>query len=228
MNRTGLLIALAIAVVVGILFALYAELDLTLSGIFYDAATRRWRVLDTPTGKLRHVASWLIALVVAPAVIALLVKLVLTRRPMLVPGRAIVLMISTLVLGPGLLVNVILKDNSGRPRPLYVTEFGGQEHFRPWWDMRGDCEKNCSFVAGEPSGAFWTMAGAAVVPPHWRGPGGRAAHVGGRAFLHRRGVQRHRRLPADLASPRLAVPLADASLRRRHRALARTRRNARL
>ena len=22
--------------------------------------------------------------------------------------------------------------------------------------------------AGEPSGAFWTLAGAAVVPPHWR------------------------------------------------------------
>jgi len=49
-----------------------------------------------------------------------------------------------------------------------VTEFGGDEHFRPWWDPRGDCPKNCSFVAGEPSGAFWTMAGAAVVPPQWR------------------------------------------------------------
>src|SRR5262249_58444709 len=47
-------------------------------------------------------------------------------------------------------------------------EFGGDEHFRPWWDPRGDCPKNCSFIAGEPSGAFWTMAGAAVVPPQWR------------------------------------------------------------
>jgi lipid A 4'-phosphatase len=168
MNRTGLLIALAIAVVVGIAFAVYPELDLSLSGVFYDAGSHRWRVLDSPTGRLRHVASWLIALVAAPAFIALLVKLIRPRRPMWLPGRAMVLMITTLVLGPGLLVNVILKDNSGRPRPLYVTEFGGQEHFRPWWDMRGDCEKNCSFVAGEPSGAFWTMAGAAVVPPQWR------------------------------------------------------------
>ena len=86
MNRTGLLIALAIAVVVGIVFALYAELDLTLSGVFYDAATRRWHVLDWPGGRLRHLAGWLIALVVAPAVIALLVKLVLPRRPMLAAG----------------------------------------------------------------------------------------------------------------------------------------------
>ena len=38
----------------------------------------------------------------------------------------------------------------------------------PWWDPRGDCPKNCSFVAGEPSGAFWTLAPAAVTPPQWR------------------------------------------------------------
>ncbi len=136
MNRTGLLIALAIAVVVGIVFAVYPELDLALSGVFYDAGSHRWRVLDSPTGRLRHVASWLIALVAAPAFIALLVKLVLPRRPMWLPGRAVVLMITTLVLGPGLLVNVVLKDNSGRPRPIYVTEFGGQSPFLPWWDLR--------------------------------------------------------------------------------------------
>ena len=38
----------------------------------------------------------------------------------------------------------------------------------PWWDPRGDCPKNCSFVAGEPSGAFWTLAPAALTPPAWR------------------------------------------------------------
>jgi membrane-associated phospholipid phosphatase len=77
-------------------------------------------------------------------------------------------MIVTLGLGPGLVANVILKDNWGRPRPIYVTQFGGDEQFRPWWDPRGTCDKNCSFVAGEPSGAFWTLAPAAVTPPAWR------------------------------------------------------------
>ena len=32
-----------------------------------------------------------------------------------------------------------------------LTEFGGTGHFVPWWDPRGDCPKNCSFIAGEPS-----------------------------------------------------------------------------
>jgi lipid A 4'-phosphatase len=181
MNRTGLLIALAIAVVVGIVFALWPGLDLALSSLFYDAAAKRWRVLDTPSGTVRDLAAWLIALIAAPAFIALLVKLVLPRRPMLLPGRAAILMIATLALGPGLAVNVILKDNSGRPRPLYVTEFGGKEAFLPWWDWRGACSKNCSFVAGESSGAFWTMAGAAVVPPHWRAAAYGAAIVFGSA-----------------------------------------------
>lgn len=167
MNRTGLLIALAIAVLVGLPFAFDPGLDLALSALFYDADTG-WRVLDTPSGLLRNLASWTIAGIVGPAIIALAIKLVLPRRALLLPGRAIVLMVMTLALGPGLLVNVVLKDNSGRPRPFYVTQFGGNEAMRPWWDPRGDCDKNCSFVAGESSGAFWTMAGAAVAPPHWR------------------------------------------------------------
>jgi lipid A 4'-phosphatase len=168
MNRTGLLIALAIAVVVGTAFAIDPTLDVTLSGLFYDAATKRWRVLDWPSGRVRELASWIITLVAAPAFIALFVKLLLPRRPLFMPGRAIVLMISTLALGPGLMVNVVLKDNWGRPRPFFLTEFGGTAPLLPWWDPRGQCEKNCSFVAGEPSGGFWTMSAAAVAPPHWR------------------------------------------------------------
>jgi membrane-associated phospholipid phosphatase len=30
------------------------------------------------------------------------------------------------------------------------------------------CDFNCSFVAGEPAGAFWTLAPAALAPPPWR------------------------------------------------------------
>jgi membrane-associated phospholipid phosphatase len=40
-----------------------------------------------------------------------------------------------------------------------------------WWDPRGDCSKNCSFVAGEPSGAIWMVSAAAVLPPPWRPAG---------------------------------------------------------
>ena len=90
------------------------------------------------------------------------------HRPLLVPGRAVVFLISTLVLGPGLVVNVGLKDNWGRSRPIDVPQLGGSEHFTAWWDPRGGCAKNCSFVTGDGSGAFWTLAPAALAPPAWR------------------------------------------------------------
>ncbi|MEA2830982.1 MAG: lipid 4-phosphatase, partial [Bradyrhizobium sp.] len=39
MNRTGLFIALALALVVGSLFGIYPELDLKLAALFYDTTS---------------------------------------------------------------------------------------------------------------------------------------------------------------------------------------------
>ncbi len=166
MNRTGLVIALAVATIVGVIFGLRPDLDLKLAGLFFDPARGGfWRSYDPLYLRARDAATWLITLAAMPAVVALVVKFIRPQRPLLIPGRAIVLMLVTLALGPGVVANLVLKEHWGRPRPIDVTEFGGTEHFRPWWDPRGDCPKNCSFVAGEPSGAFWTLAPAAVVPP---------------------------------------------------------------
>ena len=72
------------------------------------------------------------------------------------------------MLGPGLLVNLTLKNHWGRPRPIEVAQFGGDKQFVAWWDPRGTCDGNCSFVSGDVSGAIWTIAPAALVPPPWR------------------------------------------------------------
>jgi lipid A 4'-phosphatase len=168
MNWTGLLIALAIAAGVGLVFGIRPDLDLKLAGLFFDPAKGFWRSYDPGYLRARDAATWLIALVAAPAVVALVVKLLRPRSPLIIPGRAIVLMLLTLALAPGLVANLVFKEHWSRPRPIDVADFGGAEHFRPWWDPRGDCPKNCSFVAGEPSGAFWTFSAAAVMPPPWR------------------------------------------------------------
>lgn len=168
MTRTGLLIALAIAAAVGLVFAIAPALDLALVKPFYHPETGLWLAVGKSVARLRRAAAWLIALAAAPAFLGLLVKLVFPRRPMLIPGRAAVLMITTLALAPGLVTNVILKDHWGRPRPIDVTQFGGADQFVPWWDPRGGCPNNCSFVAGEASGAFWMLAPAMLCPPQWR------------------------------------------------------------
>jgi membrane-associated phospholipid phosphatase len=72
------------------------------------------------------------------------------------------------IIAPGLLTNVLLKEHWNRPRPMAVDVFGGERTFMPWWDPRGACPHNCSFVSGDVSMAAWTVAVAAVAPPAWR------------------------------------------------------------
>jgi membrane-associated PAP2 superfamily phosphatase len=172
MNRTGLIIALAVAAVVGAIFGLFPQLDLAISAPFYpirDPGHNTFGLHLYPSVQLaRDIGLWVSTLIIIPVVAALVLKLLLPRRKLLISGRAIIFLISTMALAPGLLVNVTLKDHWGRPRPIDVTQFGGDQHFVAWWDPRGDCPGNCSFVSGDVSGAVWTIAPAALVPPPWR------------------------------------------------------------
>jgi lipid A 4'-phosphatase len=169
MNRTGLAIALTVAVAAGVLFAIDPRLDIDISAHFHDPQINLFDANVQPwVMNSRAAARWLIALIVAPACFAIIGKLLLPRFRMLIGGRAALFLVLTLALGPGVLANVILKDHWGRARPIDVTELGGSFRFTAWWDPRGDCPNNCSFIAGEPSGAFWTLAPAALAPPQWR------------------------------------------------------------
>jgi lipid A 4'-phosphatase len=172
MTRTGLIIALAFAAVVGLVFGLFPGLDLAVARYFYrfvDDNNNAFALrLNPMLMTVRDIGLWIGAALVAPAVIALVIKLILPRRKLLISARAIIFLTLTMALGPGFLVNVTLKDHWGRPRPIDVTQFGGDQHFMPWWDPRGDCPGNCAFVSGDVAGAVWTMAPAALAPPQWR------------------------------------------------------------
>jgi lipid A 4'-phosphatase len=169
MNRTGLVIALVMAAVVGVTFAVYPRLDIAISAIFYDRSINLFKVnAQAWVNFTRDAVRWFIALIFAPAILVLIGKLVMPKRRMPIGGRAALFLILTMALGPGVLTNLVLKQHWGRARPIDITELGGDFRFTPWWDPRGDCPDNCSFVAGEPSGAFWTLAPAALAPPQWR------------------------------------------------------------
>jgi lipid A 4'-phosphatase len=168
-NRTGLTIALVIGFVAGLICAVDPQLDLDVAGLTFDPGWQLFGVNAQPWVQYtREAARVIIGLLVLPAFIAILGKLILPHRRMLIEGRAALFLIATLALGPGVLTNLVLKEHWGRARPIDVQQFGGAYHFTPWWDPHGDCPNNCSFVAGEPSGAFWTLAPAALAPPELR------------------------------------------------------------
>jgi membrane-associated PAP2 superfamily phosphatase len=169
MNRTGLFIALGLALVVGLMFGIYPELDLKLAALFYDPATRSFPLkLNALAGFARDGAMWIAWGLAMPALVALVAKFVRPDRPLLISGRAILFLLLTLFLSAGVLTNFTFKSYWGRPRPVVVTQFNGPEQFVPWWDPRGSCDRNCSFFSGEGATAFWAFAPAALTPPAWR------------------------------------------------------------
>jgi lipid A 4'-phosphatase len=169
MNRTGLFIGLSLSLVVGLLFGVYPELDLKLAALFYDASTRSFPLrLNWLAGLARDAAMWIAWGLAAPAIAALIVKLLRPDRPLMMSGRAMVFLLVTLLLSAGVLTNLSFKTYWGRPRPVAVSEFNGSLPFVAWWDPRGGCGRNCSFFSGEGATAFWTLAPAALAPPPWR------------------------------------------------------------
>jgi lipid A 4'-phosphatase len=180
MNRTGLIIALVLAAVVGSVFGVYPELDLKLASLFYDAPTHAFPLKSNGLAAIaRNAAMWISWALALPAIIALIVKLVRPDRPLLISGRAVAFLLITLLLSAGVLTNLTFKSFWGRPRPITVTQFNGNQTFVPWWDPRGRCARNCSFFSGEGATAFWTYAPASLAPPAWRPAAYAAATVFG-------------------------------------------------
>lgn len=88
------------------------------------------------------------------SVIALIILILSWLKPNLKKFRRYCLLILlTLLLGPGLIINGILKDHWGRPRPRNVQEFGGRCEFHEVWQP-GTPGKGKSFPCGHCSMGF--------------------------------------------------------------------------
>jgi membrane-associated PAP2 superfamily phosphatase len=181
--RTSFIILVFLGVATGVIFAADPSLDLQVASFFHDlAAQPEASRFNQAIEVVRQAGPLVIVAVIVPAVAALVAKIFWPRRPTLISTRAALFLIVSLALGPGLLVNVVLKEGWARPRPGMVTEFGGDYAFMPWWDPRGACDSNCSFVSGETSAAVWMTAPAMLAPPPWRFVALGAAGMYGIAF----------------------------------------------
>jgi membrane-associated phospholipid phosphatase len=167
--RTSLIILAVLGILTGVIFAVDPSLDVRGARFFRSLFEQPgMRSYDRIIEFVREIGPLLIVATIAPAVIAVAVRIFAPKRATLMSARAAIFLIMTLALGPGLLVNSVLKENWARPRPGMVTELGGEHVFKPWWDPRGTCDSNCSFVSGETSSAVWMTAPALLVPSPWR------------------------------------------------------------
>ena len=118
MNRTGLVVALAVAVAVGFCSRFIRGSISLISALFYDPATKRFRQRQLwAMSRARDAAELLIVVLVARRFFSLARQAHLAAPPHADRGRAAVFLVLTLALGPGVLANVILKDHWGRIAP---------------------------------------------------------------------------------------------------------------
>lgn len=62
-----------------------------------------------------------------------------------------------LIIGPGLIVNTVFKGHWGRPRPVEIVDFGGEQRYRPVW-QKGIAGQGKSFPSGHASIGYYLMA----------------------------------------------------------------------
>lgn len=160
----------AAAAVLGfsILFLAAPQIDLWASGLFWSPAG--FELAQSPLLKaLRKSSSWVLGLILLGVLATLISHAVRRDWAALGAARRCWFLLAGLAVGPGLVVNTVLKDGWGRPRPNAVDVFGGEAPYVPVWEISDWCERNCSFVSGEASSAAWMVAAAVVLAPaRWR------------------------------------------------------------
>lgn len=154
-----------------IVFSLYPEIDLRVSAVFYEASQgfvgeRDAFVMSLYKGVPLMSRAIIIALFIALFAYSIDRGQTGARRRIQVG-----FLIASLALGPGILIDVLLKDNWGRARPAKVEQFGGTQTFTPALHRTDQCDNNCSFVSGHASAGFYLVSlgflGNAVARRRW-------------------------------------------------------------
>lgn len=169
LTRVAGLAALMALVPVSDLFLLRPDIDLAASRLFYTPGVG-FAVAGLPfAAGLRAYGMLVFEVMLGLSIFGLLTPFLLGGRRSPIPPRWALGFLASAALGPGLLVNGILKEWSGRVRPRDIVDFGGSEAFTRVWDFSGSCVSNCSFVSGEGSTAALLLMIVLLVPAAWRG-----------------------------------------------------------
>lgn len=150
----------------GLAFVAWPGLDLAISAALHDPLrVPAFFAAEHPLVRASYVAvPWL-------GRGALLAAAAVTLWPRPRAGRwrrRAALLLGVAVLANGAVVSWLLKDHGGRPRPLAVHEFGGDQPFVAALRPGGPCDRNCSFVSGHAATGYALMAVGLLSAPATR------------------------------------------------------------
>ena len=147
--RARVLAVLAASLLVCLALYLFAPVDIAISRLFHNGYAFGWRSAGMANFKhnLVQPMAWTLGILFAVMTLWHLYQRSGWRRWLF--------LLLTLIIGPGLITNTLLKDNWGRARPHQITEFGGRAQFTPAFVITNQCVRNCSFTSGDSSFGFW-------------------------------------------------------------------------
>jgi lipid A 4'-phosphatase len=147
------LIVLFLLALIGTLPFWFTDLDRHAAALFYhpeaedawlESRQRLWLFLY-------QIAPVLVALVAVGSLAVLAAGSIWPRwKRLRLPA---IFLMATAILGPGLVLNAVLKDHWGRPRPHQTLEFGGTQAYLPPL-MVGEAGRGKSFPSGHSSAGF--------------------------------------------------------------------------
>jgi membrane-associated PAP2 superfamily phosphatase len=151
--RTPVIVLVVCAVLFTVPFWV-SDLEIRIAALFYfpDHADGPWPVaVDQPWPFVYDTAGPLAALL---GVGSLVIMIAAPRRDRWKAlSRPALVVFLTLALGPGFLINVVLKNHWGRPRPNQITQFGEHWDYVPPW-LKGPGGRGESFPSGHASVGF--------------------------------------------------------------------------
>ena len=157
MSRNQALLAILLGAALGSLSCIgLVHADLALSARYYSPVAgfyldSRWWVQAVYQGMPWAVRVYVVVL------LWVLMRTLIAATPQWRQRRGpVCFLLLALMIGPGLITNVLLKPNWGRPRPVQITQFGGTEQYVP--PLIPSHQHGHSFPSGHAATAFYLMS----------------------------------------------------------------------
>ena len=148
-------IILACFVMSSLLFVLFPGIDLGISRMFFDDGfylAGHWK------SWIQNSVTYFLCLSVFLVVGLFFYNRRRGRDLFGINGKRLIYLLLVLVVGAGMIVNGVFKEDFGRARPRDIVEFGGSKIFTPAFVVSHQCDSNCSFSSGDGAGAFFALA----------------------------------------------------------------------
>jgi lipid A 4'-phosphatase len=165
MSRISFIIAILLTLIASAVFLAFPGIDLKVAAYFYTAP-HHFLLETTLFDRLRDGLYFFVYFFALLILVLIVIKIRSPHKHYSL--KSCLYLLAVFILVPLLLVNSLLKDHSGRPRPRNVTEFGSTALFQPVFHFSQECSDNCSFVCGDSSVIYAFIALLAFIKKRYR------------------------------------------------------------